>query len=375
MPPGNQPPPNPQPGPQGALPAIPAGPTPVYLTPPPAALPPLPVTIVGATGGLSPVLPPLPSGGAGGSTSATGILPATPAGRPFPDFAPPPLPGIPDLVLPSVRTGQALQTAGAGVGGGTGQLLGDVGALAAGGPAGALVAAAKGIYDQVEGSLKAAVSGIGESLQKVAALNPRGFLDPINALTERVPLVGAAMAEVNRQFVAFTDALTATAQRLGQYSPEIAVASAQADVAQILGDVRRAQQLGSGLSRFTAAQSQLSQTAQDVMADILQQILPIVTNILEFLNEVIRRLRELPADIYDAFVDAVNLIVTGINTVVRGITFGNGQQIPLLQHIVRNTQPKDDETAVNTFLNELLGVAVPAGNFVPPPRAPGFVGG
>jgi hypothetical protein len=357
---------NPQPGPQNSLPAPPTAPQPVYLTPPPANLPPLPVTIAGSQLPISPAPPASFLGNLG--------TPATGAGGPS---QPPPLPPpgqlltpptIPNLVLPGVPVGQALQTAGGAVGGGLGSALEGAGTLLAGGPAGAIAAAVKAIYDQVTQALADAVNAIGDSLQKVASLDPRVFVDGLNAIVERVPLVGKALAAFNDQFAAFVESLKRTAERLAPFSGELAVATAQADVAQTLGDLRRAQQLGSGLARFTEAESRLSQTAQDILATILERLVPIATDVLEQLQGLLEFSKIAAAGIEGA--------IDGATTTNRGFLqgfLGGLTGVPsTLREIARNTRPHDDPPSTALILRDLLGLSLP--DSPAPPRGAGFTG-
>jgi hypothetical protein len=305
------------------------------------------------------------------------VPPIPPPQAPTPPAAtsppgPPATAALPVPVAPAAPTAQQVANIGQIIGG-PGQLAGNVATLAAGGPPGALVAAAQAIYDQVSRALTATVTSIGESLQRLAALDPRAFLDGLNALVERVPLVGSALAEVNRQFAGFVNALDQTASRLAAYSSELAVAQAQTEVAQTLGDVRRAQVLGSGLARFTEAQNNLSQAAQDALTELLRPLLPIATNILNGLTELIRVIPNIPADVFNFFVPALNALVDALNNVAQKITFGTAAIIPHVRAIRQNTDPRPDLPAA-PFLDELLGFNLPAGGAAPP-RAPGFVGG
>jgi hypothetical protein len=231
------------------------------------------------------------------------------------------------------------------------------------------------IYERISQALVATVNGIGDALQKVASLDPRVFVDGLNALVERVPLVGSALAAINNQIASFVDAVHDTARRLSGFSPDLAVATAQADVAQILGDVRRAQQLGSGLTRFTEAESRLSQTAQDILASLLERLLPLATGILEVLANVLQSLPGLA----DGLGQKINAAVAGATgrtvpeiAATAAAIAGLG---PVLAEIARNTRQSDPLAGAAALRNELLGFTLPSAGFVPPPRAPGFVGG
>ena len=121
-----------------------------------------------------------------------------------------------------------------------------------------------------------------------------------------------------------------------------------ADVRRTLGDIRRAQQLGPGLARFTEAHSRLEEAARDRLADVLEKILPVLTAILEWAAGMVGSMEETKitfgkvADIASAF---VNLDMEGVLK-----AWDNMEE--WLEEIARNTRPKpeDDAAAVLSML-------------------------
>lgn len=103
------------------------------------------------------------------------------------------------------------------------------------------------------------------------------------------PIIGGFIAGIGKGTEAIAGLMSAineTAQKYGEYSPEIAQAQAIADVQQTLGDMRRANESGPEMARFILAQSEMQQKLEDIKMEMLAQLLPAINNILEALNKV-----------------------------------------------------------------------------------------
>lgn len=129
------------------------------------------------------------------------------------------------------------------------------------------------------------------------------------------------------------DAANKLSDRLAPYSPSLAVARAEADVRQTLGDMRRANYLGTDLARFTAAQSQFSQSGQDLLANILKPLVPLVTSILNGLTLITDILNVLVDMIKDVvgFVGEMVMMVPGVQELINGL----GELIEWVKKIYR----------------------------------------
>lgn len=112
------------------------------------------------------------------------------------------------------------------------------------------------------------------------------------------------------------DAANKLSERLSPYSGSLAVARAQADVRQTLGDMRRANYLGTDLARFTTAQSNLSQSGQDLLASILKPLVPLVTKILDALTFVVDGINGMVAIITE-----IATFVGDLVTAIPGVSF------------------------------------------------------
>lgn len=104
------------------------------------------------------------------------------------------------------------------------------------------------------------------------------------------PLIGAlgmAAGETATQLGSLMNAINATAERYGEYSPQIASAQAIAEIQQTMGDMRRGQEAGPELARYIQMQSDLQQKFEDIKIKVLLKILPIVTAMGDLLEKIV----------------------------------------------------------------------------------------
>lgn len=127
------------------------------------------------------------------------------------------------------------------------------------------------------GSLAPAAGAAGKSLAAVAG--PVGIA---------VAAVGAFTYGVKRA----SDQLSETAELLKGFSAPLATASAQADAAQAMGDIRRAERSGPELAQFVKARSDLSQQWQDFTNQLERMLIPIVKPILQHLSMILDRINK-----------------------------------------------------------------------------------
>lgn len=106
-------------------------------------------------------------------------------------------------------------------------------------------------------------------------------------LSTALPMVGGfvmALGKGTEAFGKLVGAINEVAERYGEFSPEIASAQAMAEIAQTMGDMRRAQEVGPELAKFIVAQSEMQQKFEDLKIKLLMQIVPAVTRILEIMD-------------------------------------------------------------------------------------------
>ncbi len=176
-----------------------------------------------------------------------------------------------------------------------GEGAGMEGMAAMAGPIGAGIAlalAAKGVLDN---AVKAVVGGVGAFARGVAdpgadpAVPLMSLGDAASKVGEKLPVVGTAaviVGESLKELGGVMQAITQTAERYGQYSPQIAQSLAIADIRQTLGDFRRSKEVSGELSKYLIAQSDLQQKFEDIKIKVLVKMLPIVTRMLEVIEGI-----------------------------------------------------------------------------------------
>ncbi len=154
-----------------------------------------------------------------------------------------PLPEKPQAPFGLNHVSQLLGTAGQSA---AANLTGAAGNAAAGmeaggvagavGVAGAIVAGVMELKKMASASIK----GAGEGAQSVARLDAEGLYTAYENASRIVPVFGDLVADASKEIRGMAHAVSETSRRLSEYNGELAVANAKADVAQILGDIRRA---------------------------------------------------------------------------------------------------------------------------------------
>lgn len=100
------------------------------------------------------------------------------------------------------------------------------------------------------------------------------------------PLAGA-VAGVVAGFKAVGESANAASKNLESYSAEIATANAEANVAQITGDMDRASAVGEDVARHTNVTSDISQSNQNLEAGLMKAGLAIMNPLLELIEPLI----------------------------------------------------------------------------------------
>jgi hypothetical protein len=89
-----------------------------------------------------------------------------------------------------------------------------------------------------------------------------------------------------------TKAAEAALLRGGEYSPEVAAARAQAEVNQIMADLRTSRRLGPELAQYTSAQSDLSIERQRFGDSIAKGFLPEINSLLQYQGAILTKFND-----------------------------------------------------------------------------------
>lgn len=158
-----------------------------------------------------------------------------------------------------------------------------------------------------------AISG-GTSASADPSASLSKFGDTLSKVGAQIPGLGIAAVAAGESLKGISvvmDAITKTADRYGEYSPQIAQAQATAEIKQTMGDFRRAQEVGKDLSQFIIAQSDLQQKFEDIKVKMLMRITPAVTKILEFIEMIMPATESVSDSINDVRGELGNLVKVG----------------------------------------------------------------
>ncbi len=101
------------------------------------------------------------------------------------------------------------------------------------------------------------------------------------------------MATVAGQVVAsfgqVVQALDQTADRFTGFNAELTQAQAMADLREVLGDIRRAQDIGPDLARFVRARSDTQQQLEDTKIALLKEVVPVVVTGLKLIQYAVKQ--------------------------------------------------------------------------------------
>ncbi len=110
------------------------------------------------------------------------------------------------------------------------------------------------------------------------------FGDKLLYISPALGLFATAVGETTSALARVMRNLDATSERYGQYSPAVAQAQAVNDVRQVMGDMRRARQIESGLVSYLKVRGDLQQKIEDIKIRILQAILPAVVGLMKIVE-------------------------------------------------------------------------------------------
>lgn len=125
----------------------------------------------------------------------------------------------------------------------------------------------------------------GEALQQAGA-NMEAFGDKIAYVIPPLAAIASTAGAVNSSMGKFMRALDGVALRYGQYSGALSQANAMSDIRQIMGDMRRSQEVGPQLARYVDVRSEVQQKIADTQTHFLSMLIPIATAALEVLNGI-----------------------------------------------------------------------------------------
>jgi hypothetical protein len=244
--------------------------------------------------------------------------------------------------------GKLLGAVGGEIGGAAGGALGAIGAAA--GPAAiaaAVLIGLKALSNQINQTIRA-LGMFGSQLISPSA-DPSQYVGDIgnamSAFSDKIfyvsPLLGmlggaaGATAESLSKLMASVDGLV---ERYRQFSPGIATAQAGAEVRQLLGDLRRAQEATPALMRYIKARSDLQQRIEDTKIRILTRLEPLITDGMRIMSTTVVPFTEINVKLGTSIVE---WLTYGVRAFLRWAKIQEEKQdedaLPLLREDIFNT--------------------------------------
>jgi hypothetical protein len=216
--------------------------------------------------------------------------------------------------------------AAAGAGGGLG-----AGLAAAAGPVAiglAVMAALEKLKDALVGAVTAAgafttkFAASETTVGQVAEMAGTGLRAFGDKLFYASPLLGtftSVLGESINVLGQFTAVVDGFVDRYAQFSPGLALGTGQAELVQVMGDFRRAQQVTPELLRYLQTRTEVQQRYEDVKARLLQQMAPTATKLLESVDRMLPTL-EVVARIVQGDFEALARITEYLSRVLAFLT-------------------------------------------------------
>jgi hypothetical protein len=122
---------------------------------------------------------------------------------------------------------------------------------------------------------------------------------------------GVALQSVTgvvESFASVVNSFIERGKQLAQFSPELAMSGARAEMRSMMADMREAQELGPGISRMQDAQSELMTMLRDTLLPLKKWIVETLAAMMEALVKLARDGYIVAGDIYDQLVEMPGLM-------------------------------------------------------------------
>lgn len=163
-----------------------------------------------------------------------------------------------------------------------------------------------------------------------------------NPFTAAIMVASQALSAMTSAVVVVDAALTDMAKTARKYSPNVAVATALANVANTLANLEQAQKIGPQLAGYVEARSEFSITLKEIETLLARDILPLATDMVRGLTGILTFGR----DIYDKVSTAVNNWLGNLPPLAQNLLLNAlSPTMGILKLIAQNTKPKSPAPA------------------------------
>ncbi len=169
---------------------------------------------------------------------------------------------------------------------------------------------------------------------------------PVGMVVGAALLISAAVVKAGVDFgAAVVGAADSFAEKAAGLHGGVASAQAQADVASLMGDIRRSDMMADQLADFIKAQSGLEQSFEDFKAQIVQSLLPTIINIMEGLKGIIDSYIQNQESIRAAFYEGLNNLIDFVNRIADAIPGLTALGVRFDGHFefIRSAMPRREE--------------------------------
>ncbi|MCC7422533.1 MAG: hypothetical protein IT428_19815 [Planctomycetaceae bacterium] len=152
------------------------------------------------------------------------------------------------------------------------------------------------------------------------------------------------------------DAFDSAVKRYAEFAPQTAMAQGRAEVANTMGDLRRAQMLDANLARFVELQSRSEQAIENFRAHLLDMLatrfLPAAEKIVEFMEKYWPLATGIADGLIEGTIDAVMLGRKDLGEVLKA-------QKKLLG--IEEDKKREEQNNGDEWMEEFLGMEIPLG--------------
>lgn len=140
-----------------------------------------------------------------------------------------------------------------------------------------------------------------------------------DAMSSIIPFSGlwtTALGESTKALGMFMQAVDKTAERYGEVSGSIAAQQAMGEIRQVMGDLRRAQEVGPEIVRYMKTQQDMQQKFEDIKVKILTKLLSAINPALEVIDKLLPTLEAVMEGPITALLQPIQAIAEAINSLV-----------------------------------------------------------
>ena len=136
-------------------------------------------------------------------------------------------------------------------------------------------------------AVTSAPAGAGESVAADVAAGGAGLSAAVGPAILAVGALAVGVGLATAAVMKFVDSMKAEAEKLANYSPELAGATANSEIREMMAEMRRAEANGPQLAKFEEARSRISQQLYDLGTRVEGWLLSVAAPVMQILSNVV----------------------------------------------------------------------------------------